>query len=122
MTLDYVEVSSTIMYFQWLEPDGLYDSMDLTVRLIGTTSASYFTNKSATYTECQIGTTYKLENITKNQSNGNIAAQVEIQNTMFKKVFLNVCPMSNFNASIKIKRSGFLTVETFILIKTSNLC
>ncbi len=95
--------------------------MDLTVVLIATSSSSYFTNKNQNYTECQIGTTYKVENITKNLTNEDIGAQIEVHNTMFKQQFMDVCPMSNFNASLKVKREGFETVETSILIKTSKV-
>ena len=119
--LNSIDVSSSTLLLTWLEPNGYYDSIEINVILESTTSNKYFVDGNVSRPYCNVNTTYQEKNIKKTSNipfNGNSATLVE-KNT-FYQLFTGVCPMSNFNATMRVIRAGFDSTEDYTLIRTCN--
>jgi hypothetical protein len=93
-----------------MEPKGNYDTIEITLQILSTTSDRYFLNNTLTREECSLNQT---EPTIRNVS------LIELQDLIYRTNFKNLCPMSNYNASLIVKRDGFEPVETFLPIRTS---
>lgn len=104
-TITYKDVSSTQVNVSLTQPEGYFDYLDFSLKLLSTNSFNYFVNKTPS-SECTIGNTKERLNLTLD----------DIQNYL---EIGDLCPLSFFNGTVRTIRDGFESVESVNLYRNS---
>jgi hypothetical protein len=104
-TITYKDVSSTQVNVSLTQPEGYFDYLDFSLKLLSTNSLNYFVNKTPP-SECTIGNTKERLNLTLDD----IQNYFEID---------GLCPLSFFNGTVRTIRDGFESVESVNLYRNS---
>lgn len=100
------EKTSGILVLDLIEPNGLYDNVEVKIDLISTNSMEYLLDPKQVLNNCQEFS--RILNITHNI----IAESIK---------FENICPMSTYKIQAKTNKKGFKPEESIKTINSSKL-